>query len=120
VAMVGVAGAQEVPVEQNTLAGQQITLHVYPFLQKDDLKTLRAVAKNEPLLQMFVTAPGFAAIAVAPNEGFLKDGVPAPSAIAMSGLPDAAAAGEAALKGCEDKRKGGDACVVVFEAGPAN
>ena len=119
-AMVGAAAAQDVPVEVNKLAGQQITLHVYPFLTASDLKTLRLVAKNKQALQLFITSKGFSAIAVAPNEGFAPGGLPAPSAMAIGDFADAASAAAAAQKGCDAKRKGGDPCVVVLEVGPAS
>ncbi len=117
--LAGVAGAGEVPTEVNKLAGQKITLHVQPFLTEAELSTLRLVATNKQALKLFVTsAKGFAAIAVAPKEGFIRDGAPAPSATAIGELPDAASATAAALKGCDDKRKGGLACVIVLEVGP--
>lgn len=120
-AMVGSAQAQDVPVEVTKLAGQQITLHAYPFLNETDLKTLRLVASNKQALQLFITSKkGYAAIAVAPNEGFLPGGAPAPSAVALSDLPDAETASTEARKGCDDKRKGGEPCVVVLEVGPAH
>lgn len=117
--MGGMAQAQEVPVEVSKLAGQQISLHVHPFLNETDLKTLRLVATNKQALELFITAKGYAAIAVAPNEGFLPGGAPAPSAVAIGGLAGAAEAEAAALQGCEGKRQGGDPCVVVLEVGPA-
>lgn len=114
------AHAQDVPVEVSKLAGQQVTLHVYPFLSESDLKTLRLVATNKQALQLFVTSKGYSAIAVAPAEGFAPGGVPAPSAMAIGDFADAASAAAAATKGCDDKRKGGEACVVVLEVGPAS
>ena len=115
--MTGLARAEEVPVEFSTL-DQQITLHVYPFLTETDLKTLRLVATNKQALQLFITGAGFSAIAVAPNEGFVPGGAPAPSAVAIGGFADAVTAQKAAVKACDAKRKGGKACVVVLEVGP--
>ena len=115
----GAAQAQEVPVEVGTLAGQQITLHVFPFLTETDLVALRLVATNEQALQLFVTSKGYSALAVAPDEGFAPDGVPAPSAVAIGDFADAETAAAEALKGCEAKRKGDAACVIVLEVGPA-
>ncbi len=112
------AWAQEVPVEVSTLAGQQITLHVYPFLGEGDLKTLRLVATNKQALQLFVTSKGHSAIAVSPDEGFAPEGVPAPSAVAIGDFSDAATAATEALKGCDEKRTGEAPCVVVLEVGP--
>lgn len=116
----GLAGAAlaEVPKEVSKLAGQQVTLHVHPFLDAAELSTLRLVATNKQALQMFVTSKGYTAIAVAPKEGFIRDGAPAGSASAIGDLPDAASAAAAALAACDGKRKGGTACVVVLEVGP--
>ena len=119
VGLAGGARAGEVPTEVSKLAGQTITLHVQPFLTDTELSTLRLVATNKQALKLFVTsAKGYAAIAVAPKEGFIRDGAPAASATAIGELPDAASAVAAALKGCDEKRKGGQACVIVLEVGP--
>ena len=117
--MATAATAQDVPVEVGKLSGQQITLHVYPFLTKDDLKTLRFVAKNKEALKLFITSKGYSALAVAPDEGFAPDGMPAPSAVALGDFADAATAATEAAKACDAKRKGTEACVVVLEVGPA-
>ena len=114
----GVA-AQTVPTEVAKLVGQKITLYVYPFLTESERTTLRLVQHNKQALAVFVPGTqGFAALAVAPNEGFLRDGSPVPSAVALSGLPDAASAAMAVLKGCDAARKGGEPCVIVLEIGP--
>ena len=118
-AMAGSAHAQDVPVEVSTLAGQQVTLHLYPFLTKSDLQTLRLVATNKQALQLFITSKGYSALAVAPDEGFAPGGAPAPSAMAIGDFADAATAAAAATKGCDAKRKGGAPCVVVLAVGPA-
>lgn len=118
--MATAATAQDVPVEIGKLSGQQITLHVYPFLTKDDLKTLRFVAKNKEALKLFITSKGYSALAVAPDEGFAPDGMPAPSAVALGDFADAATAATEAAKACDAKRKGTKACVVVLEVGPAS
>ncbi|MBC7479848.1 MAG: hypothetical protein H7317_17455 [Pseudorhodobacter sp.] len=115
----GTAQAQDVPVEVSKLAGQQITLHVYPFLTELDLKTLRLVATNKQALQLFITTKGFSAIAVSPDEGFAPGGAPAPSAVALGDFADAATAATEAAKACDAKRKGKQPCVVVLEVGPA-
>lgn len=113
------AMAQEVPTEVSKLAGQKITLHLQPFLTETELSTLRLVATNRQALKLFVTSPkGYAAIAVAPKEGFIRDGSPVGSATAIGELPDAASAAAAAMKGCDAVRKGGAPCVVVLEVGP--
>ena len=115
------AAAKDVPVEVSTLDGAQVTLHVYPFLKDGDLQILRQVATNSQALAVFV--PGdkahFSALALAPSDGFLKDGAPADTAIALSDYPDAAAAAKAVTEACDAKRgKAGKACVVVLELGP--
>lgn len=120
-ACAGAAIAGDVPVEVNTLDGAQITLHLQPFLTKQDLQTLRLVATNSQALAVFV--PGdkthFSAMALAPNDGFLKDGAPTSTAIALSDFPDAAAAAKAVTEACDAKRGGkGAPCVLVLEVGP--
>lgn len=115
----GMAQAQDVPVEIRTLAGQQVTVHAYPFLSELDLKTLRLVATNKQALQLFITTKGYSAIAVSPDEGFAPGGAPAPSASAIGDFADAATAAAAATKACDDKRSGKQPCVVVLEVGPA-
>lgn len=115
------AFAGDVQDEVKVLRGQQVVLHVYPFLTDEDLQVLRLVQTNKQALQLFLTSSGgYSAIAVAPNEGFVRSGSLAPSAIAIGDFPDAVAAAEATLAGCEAKRKGGEACVVVMEIGPAS
>ncbi len=119
----GLASAGDVPVEVSKLDGSQIKLHVYPFLKADDLKTLRVVATNSQALQVFV--PGnkahYSALSLAPADGFLTDGVPAATAIALSDLPDAATAAKKTKAACDAKRgKKGKPCVTVLEIGPAS
>lgn len=114
--------AGDVPTEVNKLQGAQITLHVYPFLKPDELKTLRLVSTNAQALAIFV--PGdkkhYSAMALAPDDGFLKDGTPVDTAVALSDFADPATASAAAKKACDDKRaKKGKACVIVLEVGPA-
>lgn len=115
--------AGDVPTEVNTLQGAKVTLHVYPFLKPDELKTLRLVATNSQALALFV--PGdkshYSAMALAPDDGFMKDGAPVNTAIALSDFTDPASASAAAKKACDDKRgKKGKACVIVLEVGPAS
>jgi hypothetical protein len=119
--LAGAAFAKDVPVEVSTLDGAQITLHVQPFLKDDELKVLRTVASNSQALAVFV--PGdkshYSAMALAPKDGFLKDGAPADTAVALSDFPDADAAAKAALEACDAKRaKAGKPCVLVLEIGP--
>lgn len=113
-------GAQTVPSETSTLAGQRITLHVHPFLTAEDLTLLRLVATNEQALGVFITRSGqHAALAVAPAEGFVRGGQPVPSAAALSDLPDPETARAAALEVCERARRAGPGCVVILEVAPA-
>lgn len=121
VAGITAAQAQEVPVETGALAGSAITLHVQPFLTPEELTTLRLVMTNEQALAIFVpdAAKGFAAMAAAPDEGFIREGKPVASAVAIAGLASAEEARDAALKGCEAARKEGAACVTVLEIAPA-
>lgn len=112
--------AQPVPRETSTLAGQQITLHVHPFLTAEDLTLLRLVATNEQALAVFITRSGqHAALAVAPAEGFVRGGQPVASAAALSDLPSPETARTAALEVCERARRSGPACVVILEVAPA-
>jgi hypothetical protein len=115
------AWAGGVPVETGKLDGAKIALHVYPFLDATELATLRLVLTNSQALQLFLPDhKGFAALAVAPDEGFIRKGVPVASASALSGLPDAKAAAAKALATCDAARaKSGQACVLVLELGPA-
>ena len=118
--LVASAAAGEVAREQKTLKGQLISLHVHPFLKDDELKVLRLVQTNPQALQLFVTsAGGFSAIAVAPQDGLLRDGGFPPTVYAIGDLPDAQTAATTALAGCDALRKGGEPCVIVLEVGPA-
>lgn len=115
----GLAQTTEVPVEVSTNAGSSVTLHLHPFLAEDELATLRVVATNDQALSLFVASrTGHAALAVAPDEGFIRDGAPVPSAIALTDLPDADAARSAALAACDAARKAATPCVVVLEVSP--
>ncbi len=112
--------AGEVPVETGALNGATVVLHVYPFLDPSELATLRLVMTNAQALALFLPDnKGYAAIAVAPDEGFIRDGQPVASAVAMGGLPDAATAAAQAQAACDGKRAAsGAACVVVLEVSP--
>lgn len=111
--------AQDVATEQSTLGDTAITLYLQPFLDASELATLRLVASNKDALALFVPkGQGFAALAVAPDEGFIKDGAPVASAKALSDLPDAAAAASAALDACNSARSTAQPCVLLLEIGP--
>jgi hypothetical protein len=113
------ASAQTATTERFELSGSIVTLNILPFLQAEELDTLRFVGQSQEALALFIPdGGGYAAMALAPADGFVRDGVPADSAIAMSGLPDAAAARAAALRECNATRSGGPACVVAMEIAP--
>jgi hypothetical protein len=119
VMVAGTAGA-EVPVETATLGASAITLHLHPFLTDEELATLRLVMTNEQALGVFVPdKSGFAALAVSPEDGFIRVGAPMGSAVAVGDLPDGAAARQAALAGCEAAKEGSAPCVTVLEIAPA-
>lgn len=111
--------AQTVPTEVQRLGNSQVTLHLHPFLTPEELVTLRMVATNEQALALFVTRPGrHSAIAVAPGEGFIRNGAPVPSATALSDLRDAETARADAVTACTATRTKGAECVVVLEVAP--
>ena len=116
----GAAAQDGVATEVTTLGASQVTLHLHDFLGEDELKVLRLVAKDANALALFVPAgEGFAAMAASPDDGFIRDGAPVSSAVALSGLADAATAQTDALAACEAARKGAAACVLVLEIAPA-
>lgn len=120
VLVAGTAAAQDVPVETATLGASVITLQLHPFLTEEELATLRLVMSNEQALGLFVPQnQGFAALAVSPDDGFIRVGAPMGSAVAVADLPDAATAEAAALQGCEAAKQGNAACVTVLEIAPA-
>lgn len=113
------AFAQE--VETSEIGTSVVTLHLLPGLKEDELKTLRVVASNEQALALFVpdAGKGYAAIALSPSEGFLRDGAPVKSAAALAGFTDAASAQGAAVAACDKARaKSSDPCKVVLEIAP--
>jgi hypothetical protein len=124
IAVLGLGAAAQaqtpaVPVEVSTNAGSAVTLHLHPFLAADELATLRVVATNDQALSLFVASrTGHAALAVSPDEGFIRDGALVPSATALTDLPDADAARTAALAACDAARKAATPCVVVLEVSP--
>ena len=122
----GVAAAQEtaeVPVETAELGDNVVTLHLYPFLTEEEVTLLRLVSTNADALALFVPEQGgFAAMAVSPVEGVVREGVPVPSAIAVGQLPDAETARTNATEQCnaarKKQRKRDPECVVVLEVMP--
>lgn len=118
-ASIGTATAQEVPTERYHMDGVEISVLAHGFLLEDELMTLRLVGQNRDALALFVPeGPGYAALAIAPAEGFVRDGVPVDSAIAMSGLQDLESARAAALHACDDARQTDDSCVIALEVAP--
>ncbi|RGP37786.1 hypothetical protein [Pseudotabrizicola alkalilacus] len=114
------AETQVVPVETGVNGGSAVSLHLHPFLTPEELSTLRLVASNDQALSLFVTSrTGHAALAVSPDEGFVRDGSAVPSAVALGDLPDAEAARTAALAACDGARKAQTPCVVVLEVAPS-
>lgn len=109
----------EVATETSAMGDFTITLYLHDFLTQDDLTTLRIVAKDKNALAMFVPeGGGFAALAASPDDGFIKDGMPATSASALSGLPDAASAAAQAIAACQAASKAKTPCVVLLEVAP--
>jgi hypothetical protein len=115
------AHAEEAPpTEQATLGTSAITLTVWPFLTADELTVLRLVTTDANALALFVPdAAGYSAMAASPDDGFIRDGAPVASAIALSGLPDAETARADALAACTEKKLGAADCVIVLDIAPA-
>jgi hypothetical protein len=114
------AVAQDAPEREITRAdGVEITLHRFAWLRPDDLATLEAIAQSAEARAMLLGPGGdFAALALAPADGLLSaDGV-TQTAQAVAQLPDAETARLRALELCDGARKGGRACVIVFEVAP--
>lgn len=110
------AAAAEVAVEETKDKGVTVRLHLHPFLTDEERTTLRLVATNADARALFIPqGTGFAALALAPGEGFIRAGLPVQSATAIGGAQDAAAAEAEARAECDRKRSGGDACVTVLE-----
>ncbi len=113
------AARADVPVEVSRIDGAKVTFYVQPFLDAGELATLRLVATQSQALKLFVPSDkGFAAIALSPDDGFIKNGKPAASATAVAEMPDAATAAAKALELCNMARKGAADCVIVMEISP--
>ncbi len=109
-----------VPTEVSTPGTATITLHLHGFLSAEELQLLRLVAANTDALLVFVPgSDGYAGLAVSPDDGFIRDGVPVASAVAISGLPDAETAQRQALAACDAARGGTAPCVIVLQISPA-
>lgn len=126
VVLAGAAVAEGNP-EEAVLNGARVTLHPVEFLTAEEQTTLRLVLTNAQALALFVPgaaegagAKGHAALAMSPDEGFIRDGKPVASATALAELPDAAAAASAAIAACDAARASdAAACVLVLEVAPA-
>ncbi len=106
--------------EVSTLGASTITITPWAFLNDEELTLLRLVATNADALTLFVPeGSGFAALAVSPDDGFVRGGVPVESAIALSGYGDADTARAETLAACAAKRAGAADCVVVLDVAPA-
>jgi hypothetical protein len=120
--VLGAAGAAraEAPVpETAALGAASVTLHPHAFLTAEELATLRLVLTNEQALGLFVPeGGGFAALAVSPDDGFIRGGQPVASATALSALPDAETARTRAIEACEAARAGAQPCLIVLEIAP--
>lgn len=109
----------EVASESATLGDYTITLYLHPFLTEEDLTVLRFVTTSTDALALFLpTASGHAAIAVSPDEGFVKGGAPMPSVVALGGLPDAQTAQTDSLAACQKAAASKTPCVVVLQIAP--
>ena len=117
-----VAAQEEVPVETARLGKSLVTFTHHAFLTGQEVATLQLVMSNRQALSVFV--PGkpdaYSALAVSPDEGFIRDGQPVASAVAVADLPDAETARLNAVEACDKARAPEHApCVVGLEVGPA-
>ncbi|MCC5993322.1 MAG: hypothetical protein JJT99_12460 [Rhodobacteraceae bacterium] len=114
-----IAGAQQGATVRFELPQVEVVVHELPFLSDEELETLRLVGQNEEALALFLSGGvQFGAMAVAPADGFIRGGMPADSATAVSDLPDLGAARSSALAQCNATRSGGPACQIALEIIP--
>lgn len=64
--------------------------------------------------QIAQTQPYYGAVAIAPDEGLASE-----ASVAAANFHDVEAASAFALRGCNDRRKGGAACVIVAQIRPS-
>ena len=116
----GLAAAETPEVKAAELGEHKVAMHLWSFLTAEETATLDLVLVNQAALELFVPpgASGHAAMAVSPDDGFIRDGALVASATAIAGMASAAEAAEAAQKGCDAARKGANPCVVVLEVAP--
>ena len=120
-ALAGMAGAEAVPFERAELGASEVTLYLHDFLTEEELTTLRLVMTNTEALAIFVPAgktDGFAALAVSPDDGLIRDGKPVPSAVALADFDHPDTAEIEAKKACDAAKKGAAPCVLVLAVGP--
>lgn len=114
-----IAGAEQGATTRFELPQVEIVVYELPFLSNEELETLKLVGQNEDALALFLPEGArFGAMAVAPEDGFIRNGMPAESATAVSDLPDLGAARSAALAQCDAARSGGPACQIALEIIP--
>lgn len=128
--------------EERVLGSSVVRIYLHDFLAAEELATLRVVQTNAQALAIFLpaadlsktdpskadpskadpskasAAEGHAALALAPDEGLLRDGQLMASAAAIGGLGSAAAAESAALAACDAARKVNSPCVIVLTVAP--
>lgn len=105
--------------EVTTLGTHIITITLHPFLSDEDLTVLRFIASAPEALALFITSnDGHAAIAVSPDEGFVKDGAPTAGVGALGGLPDAETAARDAVAACQKSATTPTPCQVILQISP--
>lgn len=116
----GMAAAEAPPAETAEIGAARVTVHGWEFLSAEEMAALKLVLVNEEALKLFVPEGqgGHAAMAMSPDDGFIREGALVPSAVAIAGVASAEEAATAAVAACEAARKGTAACVVVLEVAP--
>ena len=113
------ASAQDIASETYNVDASEVTIYLHDFLTETDIDALRILAQSTDALALFISSPGtFGAVAVAPGEGFLVDGIPAESVVAISDLPSAEDADLAAREACDELRSDTAPCVVTLAVAP--
>ena len=114
-----VAVAQAVETETLDPGNATVTLTLHPFLAKDEVDMLRNIGSTPGAIEMMVgDTKNFGAIAASPDEGFLRDGLPVASAVAVAQKPDAQSARAAAVAECQAVAKSRKPCVPILEIAP--
>ena len=115
----GMAMADVPPAETAVIGGAKVTIYAMEFLSEEEVSTLRLVLTAPEALALFVPeGGGHAALAVSPEDGFIREGALVKSSSAIAGMETADKAAEAALTACDGARKGKVPCVVVLEVAP--